>query len=173
MSWFKVDDHMASHPAVMRVGDEALGYWMRLGCWLAQFPEQGDFVPDVIVDMMLRGSKGRRNRRKVDALVQAGMLRRIDGGYRLYDGLDICGSHLQIPAWQVEVPTGRRPTITPNLRAEVILRDGYVCQLCAHPVDPTDVHLDHILPFSKGGQTIAGNLQVTHSVCNMRKGARV
>lgn len=29
----------------------------------------------------------------------------------------------------------------------------------------------HIKPYSRGGETTVGNLQVTHSVCNMRKGA--
>jgi len=51
-------------------------------------------------------------------------------------------------------------------------RDGYVCQLCTTAVEPTDVHLDHIKPYSKGGPTNLENLQVTHSLCNIHKGAR-
>lgn len=70
-------------------------------------------------------------------------------------------------------PAARRPTISPGLRAAVIARDGYVCQLCGLPVDPSDVHIDHIKPHSKGGATVLGNLQVTHSRCNLMKGARV
>lgn len=70
------------------------------------------------------------------------------------------------------VPDKRRPSISPTLRALVIERDGYACGICAGPVEPDDVHLDHIKPFSKGGPTTFGNLRVTHSVCNMRKGAK-
>ena len=69
-------------------------------------------------------------------------------------------------------PAARRPGISPTIRAAVIARDGYTCQLCGGGVEPGDVHLDHIKPFSKGGPTTVHNLQVTHSLCNIRKGNR-
>ena len=69
-------------------------------------------------------------------------------------------------------PDGRRTAIPPTLRRMVIDRDGYVCQLCGDDVEPNDVHIDHIKPWSKGGQNVLGNLQVAHSRCNLRKGAR-
>jgi len=69
-------------------------------------------------------------------------------------------------------PDGRRDSISKSLRAAVIERDGYICQLCSGPVDPGDIHLDHIKPWSKGGRTIMSNLQVAHSSCNIRKGAK-
>ena len=47
------------------------------------------------------------------------------------------------------------------------------CGICHGEVKPSDVHLDHIHPFSKGGRTNAENLRVTHSRCNIRKGAKV
>lgn len=172
MAWFKVDDHLTSHPAACRVGDDALGLWMRIGCWLAQFPNHGDEVPEVVVDMLLATS-GRRKRAKVAALVDAGMLIPIGGGYRMYRGLDICGSHLGIRAWDIELPPTRRPSIPSWMRSEVIARDGLTCQLCYGEVDTNDIHLDHVLPFSMGGATDPSNLQVAHSRCNMSKGARV
>jgi len=70
-------------------------------------------------------------------------------------------------------PYGRRDSIPAAVREAVLHRDGYVCQLCGGDVEPSDVHLDHIYPFSKGGATTVANLQVTHSRCNLRKGARV
>lgn len=60
-----------------------------------------------------------------------------------------------------------------KLRLEVIARDGYVCGLCDGDVDPTDVHIDHIMPASLGGKDELDNLQVAHSFCNIRKGNRV
>lgn len=82
-------------------------------------------------------------------------------------------SHLEWHLFRGIDPSGRRPSISPTLRALVIERDGLVCGICGGAVDPSDVHLDHIKPFSKGGPTTFGNLRVTHSVCNMRKGAKV
>jgi hypothetical protein len=69
-------------------------------------------------------------------------------------------------------PNGSRPPIPKALRQQVIDRDGYVCQLCLGDVEPSDVHLDHIRPWSKGGPHTLDNLQVTHSLCNIIKGAR-
>lgn len=66
-----------------------------------------------------------------------------------------------------------RENIPGALRAQVIARDGYVCGLCGGVVEPTDLHIDHRVPVSRGGPTVAGNLQVAHAACNTRKGNRV
>lgn len=66
----------------------------------------------------------------------------------------------------------KRDKIPPSVRAAVLDRDGLVCQLCGGDVEPGDVHLDHIKPWSLGGRDSVDNLQVTHSACNIRKGAR-
>lgn len=89
--------------------------------------------------------------------------------------------HAQVPSrawyewhWQRGVdPDAKRPPIPRFVRERVLERDGLTCQLCLGPVDPDDVHLDHIQPWSKGGEHTEANLQVTHSLCNMKKGARV
>jgi hypothetical protein len=58
-----------------------------------------------------------------------------------------------------------------RLRQQIIDRDGYRCALCNLDVEPDDVHIDHIKPRSRGGSDHPDNLQVTHSACNLRKGA--
>lgn len=70
-------------------------------------------------------------------------------------------------------PDKRREKIPAFLRQRVIERDGYVCGLCGGDVEPHDVHLDHIHPYSLGGKDTYDNLQVAHSRCNIRKGNRV
>jgi len=75
--------------------------------------------------------------------------------------------------WQRGIdPEARRPAIPTWIRERVLARDGNVCQLCGGDVEPDDIHLDHIKPWSKGGEHSVDNLQVTHSLCNMRKAAR-
>ena len=69
-------------------------------------------------------------------------------------------------------PSERVPT-PPWLRQMVIDRDGLVCGICGGDVEADDVHIDHVLPASKGGPTVASNLQVSHSRCNLDKGASV
>jgi hypothetical protein len=63
---------------------------------------------------------------------------------------------------------------------EVLERDGWICQLCSTPISrsvrwphkmsPT---MDHVLPVTKGGAHLEGNLQSAHLSCNIAKGNRV
>lgn len=69
-------------------------------------------------------------------------------------------------------PTKSRRSLPALLRAQIIERDGLTCRLCWLPVDSNDVHIDHIHPVALGGSDHPDNLQVTHSLCNIRKGAR-
>lgn len=74
--------------------------------------------------------------------------------------------------WQRGVdPDARRPAIPVWIRQRVLDRDGLLCQICLTAVEATDVHLDHIKPWSRGGEHTVSNLQVTHSRCNLRKWA--
>lgn len=75
--------------------------------------------------------------------------------------------------WARGIEPGSRTFIPLAVRKAVLDRDGLVCQLCGEPVERGDVHLDHIHPRSRGGKDTIDNLQVTHSTCNIRKGARV
>jgi 5-methylcytosine-specific restriction endonuclease McrA len=59
-----------------------------------------------------------------------------------------------------------------RLRAKVLIRDACICKMCG--VSPaknpeTVLHVDHVLPWSKGGETVEENLQTLCSVCNIGK----
>lgn len=65
-------------------------------------------------------------------------------------------------------------------RIEIFERDGWVCQLCGHSIDPalTKPHprsasLDHIHPISRGGLHERSNAQTACLGCNVKKGATV
>lgn len=68
-------------------------------------------------------------------------------------------------------PAARRDAVPTHVRAAVMERDGLTCQICYTPVELGDVHLDHIKPWSRGGQHTVANLRVTHSLCNIKRGA--
>jgi 5-methylcytosine-specific restriction endonuclease McrA len=57
-----------------------------------------------------------------------------------------------------------------DLRAAVLLRDNGRCVRCGAE---ERLHIDHIVPFSKGGPTTLANLQTLCQTCNLSKGARV
>jgi len=85
---------------------------------------------------------------------------------------------------QIEVQiTENKKTITPEdkrsislgLRYNVLSRDRFKCVKCGNSPS-TDIncklHIDHIVPFSKGGLTTFENLQTLCNNCNLGKGNR-
>lgn len=59
-----------------------------------------------------------------------------------------------------------------RLRFMVMQRDNFKCCTCgASPAkDPSvELHIDHIIPWSKGGETVLDNLQTLCSKCNLGK----
>ncbi len=57
-----------------------------------------------------------------------------------------------------------------RLRALILMRDGARCQLCgAEARNGATLHVDHMVPWSKGGETTLQNLQVLCHVCNIGK----
>ena len=66
--------------------------------------------------------------------------------------------------------TGRDPSL--RLRFRVLLRDRFTCCGCgASPATTlgTELHVDHILAWSKGGETVLENLRALCSKCNLGK----
>lgn len=62
--------------------------------------------------------------------------------------------------------------ISDKLRYQVLKRDNFKCCACgASPAkDPSiELHIDHIIPWSKGGETTLENLQTLCSRCNLGK----
>ncbi len=63
--------------------------------------------------------------------------------------------------------------ISSALRFRILLRDGFTCCKCGKsPLKEKNVelHVDHIIPYSKGGETIPENLETKCSICNLGKG---
>lgn len=67
----------------------------------------------------------------------------------------------------------QRSLMTKELREQIALRDNYTCQLCGkYMPDGVGLHIDHIIPISKGGKSVPSNLQVLCSKCNGKKSAK-
>ncbi|MGA3264790.1 MAG: HNH endonuclease [Terracidiphilus sp.] len=66
--------------------------------------------------------------------------------------------------------TPRNPSL--RLRWRVLQRDNFKC--CVDGTSPAttpgiELHVDHIIPWSKGGETVLENLQTLCSICNIGK----
>jgi 5-methylcytosine-specific restriction endonuclease McrA len=73
------------------------------------------------------------------------------------------------------IPEDRRdPTI--GLRFKVLQRDRFKCVLCGDcPARNEEcvLHVDHVIPWSKGGKTREDNLRTLCATCNIGRGNRV
>ena len=65
-----------------------------------------------------------------------------------------------------------RAKMNASLRYKVLQRDGFRCKICgASERDGVKLHVDHIVPVSKGGKTEMNNLRTLCDRCNLGKGA--
>lgn len=55
---------------------------------------------------------------------------------------------------------------------EILARSSHRCALCAADLRSEPYHIDHIIPFSRGGKSVFENLQALCAGCNLRKGNR-
>lgn len=77
-------------------------------------------------------------------------------------------------------PRRRYPALRDNLRKRVFAAQD-VCGICGREVDktlppgtPLSPELDEIIPVARGGSPYdIDNLQLTHRICNERKGAKM
>lgn len=63
--------------------------------------------------------------------------------------------------------------ISDRLRFRILVRDGFTCLSCgASPLKTpgTELHVDHIIPWSNGGETVPENLKTKCLRCNLGKG---
>ncbi|WP_413438675.1 homing endonuclease associated repeat-containing protein [Sulfuriferula sp. GW1] len=66
-----------------------------------------------------------------------------------------------------------RREISDRQRFRILVRDGFRCKACgASPLmqSGVELHVDHILPWSKGGETTDDNLESKCKQCNLGKG---
>lgn len=67
-----------------------------------------------------------------------------------------------------------RAKLNDSLRYDILKRDGFRCQLCgASAQEGAKLHIDHIIPVSKGGKTVASNLRTLCDRCNMGKSDKI
>lgn len=76
--------------------------------------------------------------------------------------------------WQFWVPDDQAPvgerntrSIPQDVKIAVAARDGGRCRQCG---STTDLHFDHVIPWSKGGANTVANIQLLCGSCNRRKG---
>lgn len=75
-----------------------------------------------------------------------------------------------IDAGEIFPEANKRPPIPRDVVDTVWNRDGGKCVYCG---SGENLHLDHIIPFSKGGDTSVENLQLLCQKCNLEKSNKI
>ena len=85
-----------------------------------------------------------------------------------------------LPHWATDKsPKPRRnsgrlhPFVWAQIKARVIERDGLICVYCGKLVTHLTLHIDHVVPISRGGGNSMENLCVACKKCNLAKGAKM
>ncbi|MGC9439269.1 HNH endonuclease [Streptomyces sp. WG5] len=78
-----------------------------------------------------------------------------------------CRKHQLRKPWQnTSARNQNRPSNWPSIRAQVLARDGFACQMCGKR---SDLEVDHIIPVSKGGSWEMENLWCLCASCHASK----
>jgi hypothetical protein len=147
---FYVSADINDDPRVQAAGAAAIGAWAQMGAWAARYNLRGR------IPRFAPASFGWA--KQATRLVEAGLWREVEDGY-VYDGL--CRFTAPSP-WRSKIPA--------ELREAVYIRDGHACITCGAT---EALSLDHIHPWSLGGEDTYENLQTLCMPCNSSKGARV
>lgn len=70
-----------------------------------------------------------------------------------------------------EMARKRKAQIPGDIRDKVLKRDGYRCRYCGSGTGT--LHMDHVYPESKGGETTISNLVTACARCNTKKSYQV
>lgn len=65
--------------------------------------------------------------------------------------------------------TPRRKPVGKRLRFSIFARDNFTCKYCGKQSDEVPLHLDHVIPVSKGGTNDESNLVTSCRDCNLGK----
>jgi hypothetical protein len=180
MAWLKIDDGFCEHPKIQPLSDKAFRLHVVAMCSCARRLTDG-YLTRKDVDVC-RVVAGKATRRHIVELEDAGLWNPTPDGWAINDYLRYNPSAEKIKAERQAAAERQGRSRAKRNGAEeidavdyeaIIRRDGLVCHLCGRSVSRSNVHFDHVIPLSKGGNHTADNIKVAHARCNLSKHNRV
>lgn len=91
------------------------------------------------------------------------------GNYEYSEVLEIYNEYKKRKNYEVTSKQERK-VMSDDIRYDILKRDNFTCKKCgATAKDGAKLHVDHIIPVSKGGKTTPSNLQTLCDRCNLGK----
>ena len=145
-----------------------------------QFYGDEDFMAnlrDVWLKLGKQPTRRDMDKRELSSITSTAYLRKFGTWYKALDvfATYICANDddmvfIDNTESKIKHKTKREPN--DRLKVRVLMRDGNRCQICGVKCNDGihKIHFDHIIPWSKGGETTLENLRVLCSVCNLALG---
>lgn len=89
------------------------------------------------------------------------------------EDIDQISEKIEITSKPEKVVHKTKRDISERLRFKILMRDGFTCKKCGRsPMNEigVELHVDHLIPWSKGGETVPDNLETKCKKCNLGKG---
>jgi superfamily II DNA or RNA helicase len=67
----------------------------------------------------------------------------------------------------------QRRLFTQSQKARILCASQFKCQSCGIHLNWSNFHADHVIPFSKGGETVLSNASALCGTCNLSKGNKM
>lgn len=153
------------HPRILDVSRSARGVWLLSVCYLDKWQRH---LPDLRFPRAVIYRFG-ATRRDIQQLTTQGLWVREGAEILVPQELpNRLGEPITL--WRYASNAPYRSRIPDDVRRAVYERDGHACLHCGATEPLT---LDHIVPWSQGGEDAFENLQTLCLRCNASKGARV
>jgi 5-methylcytosine-specific restriction endonuclease McrA len=125
--------------------------------------------------------------RRAFSLLYRGVARAVDENYRTFDFADwtsvsaldseavgLVSGLVRVPRVILLVSFDRVPRREVRFsRHNIFMRDGSACQYCGDRKARSELNLDHVIPRSRGGESVWENVVTACAPCNLRKGNRL
>ena len=145
-----------------------------------QFYSDEDFMinlRDVWLKLGKQPTRRDMDKRELSSITSTAYLRKFGTWYK---ALDIFSKYISandddmLLVGDAESLIKHKTKREPNdrLKVRVLMRDGNRCQICGVKCNDGihKIHFDHIIPWSKGGETTLDNLRVLCADCNLALG---
>jgi len=139
--------------AGIRIGTKGMGILMLAASWSNQYKTKG-IIPKVIVEKLLQAPP-----EIIDLIIVSGLWEQDENNYFFAnDRYFVFKGHEH----RLKIPI--------SIREQVLARDGNKCKYCE---SDSDLQIDHVIPWSKGGAHGINNFQTLCGTCNRKKGAKL
>ena len=183
MTWIKLDDSLPNNPKILPLSDGAFRLYIEGLCYANQYLTDGYLANAVLIRLDQGGNR--------DELVWAKLWVESKDGIQINDYTEHQSSRADVEA-KKEMSRQRltkhraaKASGVDFTEAQVLERWGTNCHICEEPINldaprhsksagwKNGLHLDHVIPLTKGGEHTLENVKPAHAMCNLRKSNHV